>query len=156
LVLTTLPVSGSVLGLLPWYVRDVALPAGGAALLTVVRVEGRCFHLAALSLARPLISGRYLRGLRRCAPVPPGQRWYPPGLRLLPDGSDARFRRMRFTGPGAAFVAVSHECSTWAAGAHLRAPRLALRTVGSNRELAQGRVLEVPRGVRMDVYRAHS
>jgi hypothetical protein len=157
LVLAALPVSGAVLGLLPWYLRDIALPVGGAALLSVVRVEGRCFHLAALSLARPAISGRYLRGLRRCSRVPPGQRWYPPELLVLPDGSDAQFRRMRFTGPGAALIAVSHECTAKRTRfAHLRAPRLALRTVGSNRELAQGRVLEVPRGVRMDVYRAHS
>jgi hypothetical protein len=154
LVLAALPVSGLLLRLFPWYLRDIALPAGGAALMTVVRVEGRCFHLAALALLRHALSGRHLRGLRPCSRLPPGQCWYPPELLVLPDGSDPRFRRMRFRGPGAALVAVSHECATWGGGKHLRAPRVALRALPGERPLARGRVLEVARGARMDVRRA--
>jgi len=38
--------------LLPWYLGDLALPAASAALLTMIRVEGRPFHMAARALLR--------------------------------------------------------------------------------------------------------
>jgi hypothetical protein len=102
-----LPVLGALLRVLPWYMRDVVLPAASAALLGAIRVEGRPFHLAAHALLRYGMGPRHLAGLRGCHP--PGERWRPTDILMLPDGSDARMRRLRYTGPGAVMVAIEHE-----------------------------------------------
>lgn len=99
LVSERVPLFGAVLRAFPWYMRELALPALGAALLSVVRVEGRPFHLAAVALARYAAAPRHLCRLRPCAA--PGRRWTPAELLVLPDGSGARLRRLRYTGPGA-------------------------------------------------------
>jgi hypothetical protein len=156
LVLAVLPVSGFVLSLFPWYLRDIALPVGGAALLRVVRVEGRSFHLAAVSLARHTFGGRHLCHLRPCRAVSPGRRWYPPELLFLPDGSDAGLRRLRFTGPGAALITVPHACASAGGGVRGRAPRVVIRALPGQRKAVHGRVLELAPGVRLDVHGAGS
>jgi hypothetical protein len=92
------PLLGAAVGAFPWYMRELALPALGAALLGMVRVEGRPFHLAAVALARYAAARRHLCHLRPCAA--PGRRWTPAQLLVLPDGSGARPRRLRYTGPG--------------------------------------------------------
>src|SRR5580704_4333703 len=61
-LLGTLPLLGSAVRALPWYLRDLVLPAGGAALLTVIRIEGRPFHLAAAALLRHALGPRELSG----------------------------------------------------------------------------------------------
>jgi hypothetical protein len=99
-------------GALPWYLLYVALPSAGAALLSVVAIDGRPAHLAAQALLRHRISPRHSVGLRapRCGwGRAPGARWRPQEILLLPDGSDARVRRVRYTGPGAVLVSVAHE-----------------------------------------------
>jgi hypothetical protein len=93
------PLLGEVLGALPWYARELVLPALSAGLLTLITVDGRAFHLAAAALLRYALGPRHLSGLRACAA--PGGRWRPEDLLVLPDGSDARVRRLRYTGPGA-------------------------------------------------------
>ncbi len=98
LVLGRLPLLGAVLRAFPWYMRELALPALAAALLSVVRVEGRPFHRAAVSLVRYAAAPRHLCRMRPCAA--PGRRWTPGELVVLPDGSGARLRRLRYTGPG--------------------------------------------------------
>ncbi len=50
--------------MLPWYLRDVGWPGALAALLTLIKLEGRPFHLAALALVRYGIGPRELAGLR--------------------------------------------------------------------------------------------
>lgn len=102
-----LPVIGGLAGALPWFLRYLLLPGATATVLGMLRVEGRTFHLAALALLRLALGPRRLSGLRRCAPV--GGRWYPQEILILPDGSDARMRRLRYTGPGAVLIAVEHE-----------------------------------------------
>lgn len=98
---------GWAMRVIPWYLRDLALPAAGAAALAIVRVEGRPFHLAARALVRHAVAARHLSSLR---PVdPPGRRWWPPDLLVLPDGSDAQHRLLAFRGPGAVRIATSHE-----------------------------------------------
>jgi hypothetical protein len=98
LVAARVPFVGQAAGIFPWYIRELALPALGGALLSVVRVEGRPFHLAAVALVRHAAGPRHLCGLRACPAL--GRRWAPGELLVLPDGSGARLRRMRYTGPG--------------------------------------------------------
>jgi hypothetical protein len=103
----SLPLIGAVSRALPWYVRDLAAPAASATLLSVIRLEGRPFHLAAHALVRYRIEPRRLSGFRPCTDV--GARWWPSDIVLLPDGSDGHMRRLRYTGPGAVLVALEHE-----------------------------------------------
>jgi hypothetical protein len=111
LLVARVPLVALVADGLPWYLRDVALPAGCAALLTVIRIEGRPFHLAAQALLRHRAGGRRLACLRPCGPSScafPGARWVPERIVMLPDGSEGHLRRLRYTGPGAVLVAVAH------------------------------------------------
>jgi hypothetical protein len=95
-------------GVAPWYLMYVALPGASAALLSVIKIDGRPAHLALQSLVRFRLGPRRLAGMRRCARR--ARRWYPPEILFLPDGSDARMRRVRYIGPGAVLVTVAHEC----------------------------------------------
>lgn len=104
-----LPMIGALSRALPWYLRDVALPGVSATVLSVVRIDGRPFHQAAYAGWRYRRTPTLTAGAHRPATV--GRRWHPCELLLLPDGSDARMRRMRYTGPGAALVAIEHERS---------------------------------------------
>jgi len=92
--------------LLPWYVRDVGAPLAGALLLGAIRLDGRPFHSAAASLLA------YAGGPRRMNAFTPQRDrcgcWRPPSVLLLPDGSDACFRRLRYRGPGAVLVTHPH------------------------------------------------
>jgi hypothetical protein len=151
-MLASLPITGWLLGWLPWYARDLAVPAAGAALLTVIRVEGRSFHLAAYALLRHVFSARHRRGTLAIRSPGPGRRWRPPDLPLLVDGSDARLRRMRFSGPGAALVAVPHTCAPRRRAKRGGAGRLRLRALRAQQPPARARVLALPRGARVDVY----
>jgi hypothetical protein len=107
LVCASVPPLRIVAGAAPWYLVYVALPGAGAALLTVIGIDGRPAHLAAHALLRYRLRARRLAGTRPCARF--GERWYPPEVLMLPDGSDARMRRVRYTGPGAVLVTVAHE-----------------------------------------------
>jgi hypothetical protein len=102
-----LPLVGSLAQHVPWFLRDIAVPAATAAVLSAIRIEGRVFHLAAQALVRYWLGPRRLAGTRRCRSV--GARWRPGEILMLPDGSDARLRRLRYTGPGAVLVSVQHE-----------------------------------------------
>jgi hypothetical protein len=126
----TLPLLGTAVRGLPWYLRDLLLPAGLAALLTMIRVEGRPFHLAATALLRHLFGPHQLVGL---VPVggslvmppgrfgeAPGQVWCPEDLLLLPDGSDPRPRRLRYSGPGAVRMTANRQVLMLERGAELR------------------------------------
>jgi hypothetical protein len=101
-----LPLLGVVAQAMPWFLRDLVLPGASAALLTVIRVEGRPFHLAARALLRYRLgaSASSIRSRRG-----PGGRWHPGVVTFLPDGSDSRMRHLRYTGPGAVLIALQHE-----------------------------------------------
>src|SRR5258707_4191015 len=107
LLVSRAPVIGSVLRVLSWYLRELAFPAGAATVLATIRVDGRTFHLAARAHLRLLTSPRSVSGLRR--PSAARLRSWPPDLLLLPDGSDGRFRALRYHGPGAVLVRAPHE-----------------------------------------------
>jgi hypothetical protein len=112
LVAVRLPLVQLVTRAAPWYVCDLAVPAALAALLTMIRVEGRPFHLAARALLRLWLAPHQIIRLG-CRDVGPaerlGCRWHPEPLLMLPDGSDRSARRLRYTGPGALLVSVAHE-----------------------------------------------
>jgi hypothetical protein len=151
-----LPLVGSLAGALPWFLRDLALPGAGAAVLSVIRIEGRVFHLAAQSLVRYWAGPRRLAGVHSCGSV--GDLWRPEEILLLPDGSDSRMRGLRYTGPGAVLVSVEHERegrahelgSSGIARAGLR-PVLSVREKPDARALSQGQVISLGSGARMRV-----
>lgn len=161
-LLGALPLLGAAVRALPWYLRDLVLPAGGAALLTVIRVDGRPFHLAGVALLRHALGPRALAGscLLRGSRSPRFQRvWLPGSLLVLPDGSDARLRRLRFTGPGAVLVRVAHTRSARRPGLVGRlggALSLRSRSHVTVRELpgdpqpVDGVVIALERGARLD------
>ena len=103
-----LPVAGAIVGALPWYMRDLALPGVIAALLAVVQLDGRPFHLAARAVVR--LHARPRTHARLCFAGGRAGVWLPPPLLMIPDGSDPRIRRFRYTGPGVARLRVAHEC----------------------------------------------
>jgi hypothetical protein len=146
-----LPLLGASIRALPWYLRDLLLPAGGAALLTMIRVEGRPFHLAAAALARHALGPRQLAGMR---PNASPAVWRPEELLMLPDGSDPRLRGLRYTGPGAVLVRVAHERSTRGSGVLgrlTRRPHVGVREPHGPRRPASGQVIVLERGVRLRV-----
>jgi hypothetical protein len=106
----TMPAVGWALRELPWYLRYVGLPLGTAALLTIVRVDGRPVHLALRAVWRGPRATPQLNGLVCCPPA--DARWRPPPLLLVPDGSDPWVRGYRFRGPGAVMIRVAHEPPT--------------------------------------------
>jgi hypothetical protein len=151
-LLGALPLLGAAARALPWYLRDLALPTGGAALLAVIRIEGRPFHLAAAALLRHALGPRHLAGLRSRAHA--GSVWRPEDLLVLPDGSDARLRRLRYTGPGAVLVRVAHERATPRAGSLARLARRSHVTVRAPRGQhgpTGGQVIALRRGTRLHV-----
>jgi hypothetical protein len=152
LLVAKLPLLGAPAAALPWYLRDIALPVAGAALLTAIRIEGRPFHLAARALLTYATGPRRLAGARPCPA--PGRRWYPPPLAILPDGSDGRLRRLRYSGPGAVLVTVAHERAAYGRGLSLlpgRRARLIVRELPGRRVLRRGQAIALRAGARLDV-----
>ena len=150
-----LPLLGRAVGVLPWYLRDLALPLASATVLSVIRIEGRPFHLAAYALARYRTGPRRLAGLRPCAASgAPGARWRPREIVLLPDGSDARIRRLRYTGPGAVLVTAAHERVEQGGGPLRllgRGRSLTLRELPGRSAPSSGQVIALAPGARLDV-----
>ena len=140
----------------PWYLRYLALPALLAALLAILRIEGRSFHLAAWSLLRSRLRPSRLAGLQRLRPrlAPAGiGGWRPEPILMLPNGSEAVARRLDYTGPGALLIGVAYERES------RRGPLvwLGLRSHVSVRRLPQaprperGEVLVLERATRVQV-----
>jgi hypothetical protein len=128
---------------LPWYLGDLALPIGAAALLTVVTIDGRPAHLAAQALLRYRLTPRRSVGVcpaRAGSGAAPGARWLPQEILFLPDGSDGRLRRLRYTGPGAVLVTVAHE-RVEPAWRPIGRRRVQLRALIGTRPLARGQVI---------------
>ncbi len=160
LVIAQLPLLGSLAAVVPWYGRCVALPLLCAALMSIVRIDGRPVHMA----VRAVVS--YRVGLRTpgFAGTRPathhgrsarGARWRPPPLLVLPDGSEGTLRRLIYTGPGAMRIAVEHERRL----VRLRVPRprrprweLRLRSLHATDSTSRtGTVIELERSVRARV-----
>jgi hypothetical protein len=158
-VAATLPLLGVAVRLLPWYLRDIALPGMLATALGAVRVEGRVFHLSALALLRHWAGPRRLAGTARWRARE--RVWRPQEILLLPDGSDGRMRNLLYTGPGAVKVSVEHERrgrATQQGGVGTarrgRRPVLELRQAADACALVRARVILLGVGARLRV-RAH-
>jgi hypothetical protein len=156
-LLSRIPLVGVLATAFPWYLRDLALPGVGAALLTVIRIEGRPFHVAARAVIRYRGGPRHLVGARPCRAGTLTRhrgRWEPDEILILPDGSDRATRRVRYTGPGALLVGVAHQRMP---------PRFrVLRTICRRADLTvrplpdapvpeHGEVIVLERGARLDV-----
>src|SRR5947207_1292345 len=85
-----LPVIGGLLALAPWPLRDLVAPLALAAVLTVLRIDGRPAHDALLAGIRFAIGPRHLSRFERCQPF--GVAWRPGPLVVIPDGSEGRLR----------------------------------------------------------------
>jgi hypothetical protein len=152
LLIGLLPLAGMLVRMLPWYLRYVGGPGACAALLTLIRVEGRPFHLAALALVRFGIGPRELSGLR--PRVRADRRWRLDELVVLADGSDSRLRRMRYRGPGAVLVSVAHVRSSWRSGlvrSLARRPDMGLAALPAKQRPTKGQVIALTEGARLEV-----
>jgi hypothetical protein len=147
-----LPLVGLLVRMLPWYLRDVGAPGACAALLTLIKIEGRPFHLAALALVRYGVGPRELSGLRlRCGA---DRRWRLDELIVLADGSDSRLRRLRYRGPGTVLVSAAHVRSGWRRGpvrGLLRRADMRLVALPAKPRPAKGQVIALADGARMEV-----
>lgn len=150
-LLGRLPLIGIPVRLVPWYLREVAAPGAAAALLTLIKIEGRPAHIAALALVRYCLGPRELAGSR--GRVAADRRWRPHELILLADGSDARLRRLRYTGPGAVLVSAAHVRSTGSSllGRLVRAPNVTLAPLPGKRAPERGQVIALRAHARLNV-----
>lgn len=145
-----LPVLGGGIYALPWYLRDLALPGVVATVLSAIRIEGRTFHLAARALVRHVCGPRRITGVGRRTEV--RRHWRPSDIVFLPDGSDARMRRLRYTGPGAVLVALEHELGSRSSsseegiGPRARGETLTLRQIPRARTLDRAQVISLASG----------
>lgn len=152
----SLPLLGYAVRATPWYLRDLAAPALVACVLTAIRVDGRTFHLAARALVRHALGPRRLAGVGgRRAEV--GRSWFPTDIVFLPDGSEARMRRLRYTGPGAVLVAIEHELHggstrSGGIGARARGATLTLREAPGAVALDRGQVIALAAGACLQVH----
>jgi hypothetical protein len=139
----------------PWYVRDLALPGISSAVLAVVRIEGRPFHLAARAALGCAFGPRRLVALGHgCRPADPAWAiWRPQPLLMVPDGSDHRMRRLAYRGPGALLVAVAHERRLRRGPLSMLGlrPQLALRELHGAERPARGEVVVLDRNARLRV-----
>jgi hypothetical protein len=152
LLLGAVPLLGLLVRMAPWYLRDVGGPAACAALLTLIKIEGRPFHLAALAVIRYGTRARELSGLR--PRVRADRRWRLDELVVLADGSDARLRRLRYTGPGAVRISAAHVRGNWRPSplrALTRRPDMRLAALPKKPRPAKGQVIVLGDGARLEV-----
>jgi hypothetical protein len=145
-----LPLLGGIVRALPWYLRDLALPGLAATVLGAVRVEGRAFHLTARALLRHALGPRRLTGSGERSTVE--RHWHPPDITWLPDGSDARMRHLRYTGPGSVLVALEHDLDEHATAGVRAARTLTLRQRPGSGVLGCGQVIALAAGTRLVVH----
>ena len=96
--------------------------------------------------------GRERAGLR--PRVGADRRWRPQELIVLADGSDARLRRLRYTGPGAVLVSAAHIRATRRPGplARLaRHPSITLAPLPGKRPPERGQAIALAAGARLEV-----
>jgi hypothetical protein len=143
------PGISALLAPLPWYLCDLAAPVAAGAVLAMLRIEGRPFHLAAGALLALWVGPRCWSRLapRRREP----RSWHPPPVVLIPDGSEARPRALRYQGPGAVLVAFAHDRVEWSPGLlPWRRRHVSLHPVAHPRAI-QPVALELAAGAKIEV-----
>lgn len=148
--LASLPGVGTLADAVPWYLREIALPGVLSALLAVLRIDGRPFHIFAVAALGRALAPRLTLGCGR--PLRCGC-WQPDELLLIADGSEARMRKLRYSGPGAVLVANAHErreLSVGALGWIARRPDLVLTEL-PERTLTRPQLIELGPGMRLQV-----
>jgi hypothetical protein len=135
-----LPVVGWPVRALPWQARYAALPGLGAALLTILRIDGRPAPSALRSVARFALGPRHLNAFAACPR--PGACWTPTPVTVIDDGGVPA--RARFRGPGAVLVRGPHRLAR-------RGRRLMLTLDVRAPRDADRRVLVIRRGVTLAV-----
>jgi hypothetical protein len=152
LLARAMPLVGLIARALPWYLFELGIPGVLAALLTLIKVEGRPFHIAALALLRYGVGPRELAGLKPCARAEGC--WQPDELLLLADGSDSHMRPVRYVGPGAVLVSVAHVRAAWPGG-FIRGlvwrPDVTLTALEGKPRPVSGQVIALSRGARLEV-----
>jgi len=134
-------IGGVVSGLGPEAVYG-AIPLGLGWLLTVARIEGRRFHVAARVWARHACRGRTLIGGYR-AMKPAGTRWRPRCVLVVGDGRDGTPPAgVRLLGPGR--VLLRYPCT-----ARVDGPRMTVAQI-SRRPCDPGTVLRIADGASVD------
>ena len=98
LVLSRLPLSSALLGLLPAPLHWGLLPLGISFVLTKLRIDGRAPHRVLIAVLRWALAPKHLAGLRPCPPAgftfaPLGDVWF------RPDWRAPRYRKALITGP---------------------------------------------------------
>ncbi len=151
-VLARLPLVGVPMRLLPWYLREVAAPGAAAALLTLIKIEGRPSHHAVLAMLRYALAPRELVGLTPRASA--NRRFRPQELIFLADGSDSRLRRLRYIGPGVVSVSPAHSraaCPLGPLGWRARRPSVTLAPLPGKRPPARGQAITLVSGACLEV-----
>jgi len=152
LITTQLPLIGVAARAVPWYLRDLVLPGAAATVLSLLRVDGRTFHLTAGALLLYWATPRRLMRLQRSEPI--GRVWFPEPIVFVPDGSDARMRRLRYRGPGAVLITCEHErVQPTRLGVRRARNVVVLRPSGQGRQLGEGKVVVLARARRLLVER---
>jgi len=144
LVAGSVPPTSWLDGLAPWYLRDIGIPLAVAVPLGSLRIDGRPFHHAMRAVIAYALSPHRLRGLADTRPR--AGRWRPPAIVCVPDGSDGRFRALRYRGPGAVLVRRPHlraECATRRRVMITLHPLDGQRSRATVLELGPGAVVEV-------------
>jgi hypothetical protein len=152
-ICSRLPVIGMLLEPVPWFLRDLVVPAAVGSLLAVLRIDGRSFDRSLHALSRCALGPRRV-SVRACGARDVASRWHPPALLMLPNGSEHRLRRLRFDGPGAAHVITRHRCEAQRARLPKRlrsGARVALVAPTRVEEGARGSVIILDRGARLRV-----
>ena len=138
LILSRLPISGQLLGLLPAPLHWAMLPLGGAWALSRWSPDGRPPHRTLRSLVRFACSPRELAGLRR-APRPGS--WLTPIVEIatFPDWRSDHYRRGRIAGPAEVTL-------RYPASAELRGSVLRISPHEGGEPLFAGKQIKVPEG----------
>jgi hypothetical protein len=150
LILQRLPPLSLLGSRLPWYLSDLAAPFALGALLTVLRLDGRAFHLTLASILGQWLAPRRMVRFER---TPRDKRaWRPQEIVILPDGAEPAPCKLLYVGPGQARIAVWHELCT--SSRAVPGPRRRARlvcTVPATAEPAAARIVELGHAAVLEV-----